>query len=69
MQTILYERYLNRFFRMDNNISDRLGTGKTNNILQKGIDNRVSLNQRFPQNATEIVLAIITSFATIFIDI
>lgn len=69
MQKKIYQQYLLKFFNADNNVIDKFGTWQINNIIQKGIDNWISLIQRIPQNGTEIILSIIVAIITIFLQV
>ena len=42
-QEKIYNTYLNKYLKADNNIIETLGTGQSNSILQKWCDNRVSI--------------------------
>lgn len=61
----LYGRYMRAYIISDNNKTDMLGTGKANNIIQRGIDHWTQRLSEIAQSFFEIVIGIIIAFAAI----
>ncbi|MFZ2150500.1 MAG: ABC transporter ATP-binding protein/permease [Candidatus Absconditicoccaceae bacterium] len=67
LQKVLYEEYLGKYLKADNNKIEGLGTGKSNSILQKGCDNRQRIIMNIFSNGLVRIFITILTILTIII--
>jgi ATP-binding cassette subfamily B protein len=58
VQRYLYRTYMQAFLMITGNEAEKLGTGQSNNIIQRGCDNRVGCLVDIPEAYTEVVVSI-----------
>ena len=64
IQNSLYQKYLSTYLLLENNFTEKIWTGKINNILQKWCDNWMSLVSNFPLEGFAYILRL---FVILFI--
>lgn len=69
MESNLMTKYFKKYIHLDNTKVESIGTGKIENIVFDGINNRVQLNTAFLINASVDVLWILYALIIIFVSV